>query len=130
MTSRQSFDFNEVPVQNRGVLLNAKYHGQLRKDPRLSLFFAAMQKPELVTEGKLPGLNGFVPQRAPWFPTANNLTGFAFHQAALVLKQRLPADFTTALNNVLVPGRVTTIIDPRKYALMPTRGILQPSARF
>ena len=37
------FDANEVPTQNRGLLLNAKYHGALRRDPRLSLFFAATQ---------------------------------------------------------------------------------------
>jgi hypothetical protein len=105
------FDANEVPTSGRGLLLNAKYHGALRKDPRLSLFFAAMQKPDLVTEGKVPKLNGFLPQRAPWLPPANGLTGFAFHKAAIVLKQRLPTDFTKALD-VMIPGSITTIVDP------------------
>jgi hypothetical protein len=105
------FDNNEVPASDRGVLLNAKYHGALRKDPRLGLFYAAMQRPDMVTEGKLPKLDGFMPQRAPWLPVANNLTGFAFHKAAIVLKQRLPLDFTKALD-VMVPGSVTTIVDP------------------
>jgi hypothetical protein len=105
------FDANEVPAIDRGVLLNAKYHGKVRKDPRLGLFFAAMNKPDLITEGNLPKLDGFVPYRAPWLPTTNNLTGFAFHKSAAVLKQRLPTDFTTALN-VMVPGSVTTVTDP------------------
>ncbi|MCX6921863.1 MAG: hypothetical protein NT154_01395 [Verrucomicrobia bacterium] len=105
------FDANEVPNDTRGVLLNAAYHGQLRKDPRLGLFFAAMQKPELITKGELPQLDGFLPYRAPWLPTTNNLVGFAFHSASIVLKQRLPTDFSTALN-VMIPGSVTTIVDP------------------
>ena len=67
-TLESVFDANEVPATDRGILLNAKYHGQLRKDPRLGLFFAAMQKPDMITEGKLPSLNGFLPIRAPWLP--------------------------------------------------------------
>jgi hypothetical protein len=105
------FDANEVPADARGILLNAKYHGQLRKDPRLGLFFAAMQKPDMITKGLLPELDGFLPHRAPWLPSANNLVGFAFHKAAILLKQRLPTDFTEALN-VMIPGSVTTIVDP------------------
>ena len=105
------FDANEVPVNDRGILLSAKYHGQLRKDPRLGLFFAAMQKPDMVTEGRLPAMDGFMPHRAPWLPTTNNLVGFAFQKAAAILKQRLPTDFTAALN-VMIPGSVTTIVDP------------------
>ncbi len=44
-------------------------------------------------------------------PSTNGLTGFAFHKAAIVLKQRLPTDFTKALD-VMIPGSVTTIVDP------------------
>ncbi len=106
------FDANEVPPRGRAVLLNAKFHGRLRKDPRLGLFFAAIQKPEMVTEGKLPNLNGFVPVRAPWLPAANNLTGFALHKAGIVLKQRLPADWSKVLD-VMIPGSVTTLVDPQ-----------------
>jgi hypothetical protein len=105
------FDANEVPPTDRILLLNAKYHGALRKDPRLGLFFAAMQKPDMITAGVLPDLNGFKPLRAPWLPSANNLVGMAMHKAGAVLKQRLPTDFTQALN-VMVPGSVTTVTDP------------------
>lgn len=106
------FDQNEVPTQDRGILLNASYYGRLRSDPRLALFFAAARAPEIVEQGKLPAsLDGFVPIRAPWLPAANNLTGFAYQKAAIILKQRLPTDFTEALG-VMVPGSVTTIVDP------------------
>jgi hypothetical protein len=106
------FDQNEVPATDRGVLLNAKWHGQLRRDPRLSLFFAAQREPGIIEEGRLPArLDGFQPFRAAWLPATNNLVGFAFHKAGLVIKQRLPADFTKAIN-APIPGSVTTVVDP------------------
>jgi hypothetical protein len=104
-------DQNEVPGIDRGVLLNAQYYAQERQDPRLSLFYAALADREILTKGRLPELNGFLPYKAPYLPPANNVTGFAFHKAALVLKQRLPTDWTQALN-VMVPGSVTTVVDP------------------
>jgi hypothetical protein len=106
------FDQNEVPGTDRGVLLNAKYYAQERQDPRLSLFYAAVVDREILTKGRLPELNAFAPYKAPYLPAANNLVGFAFHKAALVLKQRLPADWTQTLG-VMVPGSVTTIVDPK-----------------
>jgi hypothetical protein len=106
------FDQNEVPTRERGILLSASYYGALRKDPRLGLFFAATREPGIVEQGKLPGtLDGFVPVRAPWLPTANNLTGFAYQKTAILLKQRLPTDFTEALG-AMVPGSVTPVVDP------------------
>jgi hypothetical protein len=104
-------DQNEVPETDRGVMLNAAYYAQERQDPRLSLFYAALADREIITKGRLPELNGFAPYKAPYLPAANNVTGFAFHRAALVLKQRLPTDWTQALN-VMIPGSVTTIVDP------------------
>jgi hypothetical protein len=106
------FDQNEVPTQDRGILLNANYYGRLRSDPRLALFFAAVREPGIIEQGKLPAsLDGFVPVRAPWLPSTNNLVGFAYQKAAILLKQRLPTDFTEALG-VMIPGSVTTIVDP------------------
>lgn len=106
------FDSAEVPPGHRAILLNAQYHGKLRKDPRLGLFFAGAREPEIVTEGRLPAkLNGFMPIRAPWLPATNNLVGFGLHKAAVVLKQRLPADWTKVLD-APIPGSVTTIVDP------------------
>ena len=104
-------DQNEVPDMDRGVLLNSAYCAQERQDPRLSLFYAALADREILTKGRLPELNGFAPYKASYLPPAGNVTGFAFHKAALVLKQRLPTDWTQALN-VMIPGSVTTIVDP------------------
>lgn len=108
-----AFDTNEVPPTDRGILLNAKLNSQLKRDARLSLFFAAAADQEIVTEGKLPdSVEGFVPFRAPWLPSTNNMVGFAFHKAGIILKQRLPTDFTTALQGVPIPGSVTIVTDP------------------
>ena len=104
-------DQNEVPGTDRAVLLNSQYYAQERQDPRLSLFYAALADREILTKGRLPELNGFMPHKAPYLAPANNLVGFAFHKAALVLKQRLPTDWTQALG-VMIPGSVTTVVDP------------------
>ena len=104
-------DQNEVPGIDRGVLLNSQYYAQERQDPRLSLFYAALADREILTKGRLPELNGFMPYKTPYLPPANNVVGFAFHKAALILKQRLPTDWTQALN-VMIPGSVTTVVDP------------------
>jgi hypothetical protein len=106
-----AFDTNEVPQQDRGTLLNSSYYRKLRQDPQLNMFFAAQQSPEIITKGRLPELVGFAPYNAPYMPSANNVTGFAFHKAAVVLKARLPQDFTQAVG-AMVPGSVTTITDP------------------
>jgi hypothetical protein len=120
------FDQNEVPRSSRGIRLNAEYYGQLRRDPRLGLFFAATREPGIIEQGKLPGtLDGFMPVRAPWLPATNNMTGFAFHKAAVLLKQRLPTDFTEALG-VMIPGTVTTVVDPRQRPVLSARPIRQP----
>ena len=53
-----------------------------------------------------------MPYRAPYLPATNNLVGFPFHKAAIVLKQRLPLDFSTALPGVPLPGSATPVTDP------------------
>lgn len=102
---------NEVPKSNRSVLLSSPYHGALRNDPTLNLFWAGSQDPELIKLGRIPQLAGFTPFEAPYLPSTNNLVGFAYHKAALVVKTRLPQDFVQALG-VMVPGSVTTVTDP------------------
>ena len=70
-----------------------------------------MRNPEIITKGILPELQGFMPMKAPWFPTSGNRVGFAFHKSAAILKTRLPQDFTSAVNAV-TPGSVTTVTAP------------------
>lgn len=108
---RAALTTNEVPPGDRFALLNASYYAKLGQDPTLNSFFAAYQSPEIVTEGRLPKVQGFQPLEAPYFPTANYGVGFVGHKASLCLKTRLPQDFTQASPSGL-PGSVTTITDP------------------
>ncbi len=108
---KAAFDVNEVPTQERFALLNAAYHQRLAQDPTFNTFFAAMRKPEVVTDGILPKLQGFNPLEAPWFPATSNRVGFAGHKASLILKSRLPQDFSSAVG-AMVPGSVTTVTTP------------------
>ncbi len=102
---------NEVPQQDRFVLLNASYHSKLAQEPAVNNFWAATRQPEVITKGNLPELQGFQPVKAPWFPSSNNRVGFAGHKASLILKSRLPQDFTSAVG-AMAPGSVTTVTAP------------------
>jgi hypothetical protein len=106
-----AFDNNRVPYEMRSVMLNAAYYAKLTQDPTVNNFFAATRSPDIISKGLLPELNGFVPQKAPFFPTSSNRAGFAYHPAAIALKSRLPQDFTKAVS-AMVPGSVTTVTDP------------------
>lgn len=108
---KAAMDTNEVPGHERFALLNATYHHKLTQDPAYNTFFAAMHKPEVVTDGVLPRLQGFAPLEAPWFPSSANRVGFAGHRASLILKSRLPQDFTSAVG-ASAPGSVTTVTTP------------------
>lgn len=108
---KAAFDANEVPMQDRYALLNAAYHAKLASDSTFNTFFAATRKPEVITDGLLPKLQGFNPLEAPWFPADNNRVGFAGHKASLILKSRLPQDFSSAVG-AMAPGSVTTVTAP------------------
>lgn len=106
-----AFDNNKVPDENRFALLNSSYYQRLAQDPTFNTFFAAMANQEIISKGRLPELNNFMPQKAPWFPKDNNRIGFAGHEAAIALKARIPSDFTSAVS-AMVPGSITTVTDP------------------
>jgi hypothetical protein len=108
---KAAFDVNEVPMSERFALLNSSYYGKLAQDPTFNTFFAATRKPEIITDGALPKLQGFNPLNAPWFPTSSNRVGFAGHKASLILKSRLPNDLTGAVD-AMIPGSVTTVSAP------------------
>lgn len=108
---KAAFSTNEVPMQDRFALLNSSYHSKLAQEPAVNSFWAATRQPEVVTKGSLPELMGFSPIEAPWFPTSNNRVGFAGHKASLILKSRLPQDFTSAVG-AMTPGSVTTVTAP------------------
>jgi hypothetical protein len=94
-----AFDANEVPDEDRTLLLNAQYYGKAAQDPSITTFFAGQQSPEIVTKGVLPELAGFMPVKAPNFPGSNNRVGIALQKNGLLAKSRLPANL-----NTLMPG--------------------------
>jgi hypothetical protein len=105
---------NEVPINDRVVLLASDYFEQLATDPSLVTFFAGQVKPEIVTENQLPRLAGFEPIEAPNLnapAVTPNLVGMALHKAGVVAKTRLSNDYTQALPGSSY-GSVTTITDP------------------
>jgi hypothetical protein len=102
---------NMVPQDGRFALLNSSYWAKLSQDSNFNTFFAALKKPEIITDGALPKLQGFNPMEAGWFPTANNLVGFAGHRASAILKTRLPNDVVSAVD-AQAPGSVTTVSAP------------------
>ncbi len=115
---------NKVPEEDRGIWLTPAYYSKLRGDPRLSFMYAASAKDassnagEFLTEARLPKLSGYAPFKSPYMPVANNVVGWAYQKAAIILKSRLPQDFTQALG-VMIPGSVTTVTDPdTKISLM------------
>jgi hypothetical protein len=119
------FTSSKVPEDDRGILLNPGYYAKLRGDPRLEFYYAASAKSigapgDFLAEAKLPKLSGFAPYKAGYLPastpattpTTNYVTGFAFQKSAILLKSRLPTDYTTALGPTNVPGSITTVTDP------------------
>lgn len=112
-----AFDANEVPDEDRSVLLNASYYNKATTDPSVTTFFAGQQAPEIVTQGRLPNLAGFVPIKAPNFPGTNNRFGIFLQKNGLIAKSRLPNN----LNQVLPGagnGSITQIVHPETGVAM------------
>jgi hypothetical protein len=106
-----AFDSNEVPDEDRSLLLNAPYYNKATTDPSITTFFAGQQAPEIVTQGVLPSLAGFVPIKAPNFPGSNNRVGIALQRNGLIAKSRLPNNLNTA-NPDGGNGFISQIIHP------------------
>ena len=112
-----AFDSNEVPDEDRSLLLNSQYYNKATTDPSITTFFAGQQAPEIITQGRLPNLAGFVPIKAPNFPGTNNRQGLALQKNGLLAKSRLPNN----LNQVLPGagnGSVTQIVHPETGVAM------------
>lgn len=106
------FTQNQVPKDDRGILLNPLYYAKLRNDARLEFYFAAAKEDPTLLNQQLPKqLSGFKPYEAPYLPGTNNLAFFPYQKSAIMLKSRLPTDFTQALG-VMIPGSMTTVTDP------------------
>lgn len=107
---KAAFSTNEVPTSDRFALLNSTYYGKLSQDPIFNMF-AAMKSPEMLTEGRLPRVQGFASIEAPWFPAASYGVGFAGHKASLVMKARLPQQLGQSFA-ASAPGNISTVTDP------------------
>ena len=108
------FNPNEVPINDRFMLLTSDYFEQLSTDPSLVTFFSGQRAPEIVTENRLPRLAGFEPIEAPNLgapAVTPNLFGMALHKAGVIAKTRLSNDYTTALPGASY-GSVTTVTEP------------------
>ena len=119
------FTSAKVPEDDRFLLLNPTFFSLLRADTRLWFMYAASAKDagsnagEFLMEAKLPKLSGFAPYKAGYMPTSTpsttptttNVVGFAGQKAGIILKSRLPQDFSAALNGVMIPGSITTVTD-------------------
>lgn len=106
-----AFDANEVPDENRSILLNVPYYNKATNDPSLVTFFAGQQNPEIVTQGQLPNLSGFTPIKAPNFPGSNSRFGIALQKNGLIAKSRMPANLNS-INPGAGNGSVTQIVHP------------------
>lgn len=106
-----AFDWNEVPEDERTLILNPSYYSKGTTDPSLVNFFAGQQNPEIITRGVLPQLNDFALIKAGNFPQTNNRVGMALQKNGVVALTRLPGDYATILpgaNN----GSVTQVTEP------------------
>ncbi len=126
-----AFTSIKAPEEDRVILLNPAFFALLRQDPRLWFMYAASAKNsadagDFLSKPVLPEISGFTPYKAGYMPTStpstnpttSNVVGFAFQKAGLIVKSRLPQDFTAALN-APVPGSITTVVDPdTKMSLM------------
>jgi len=119
-----AFSSMKVPRADRAIMLNPTFYAKLRSDPRFYFLYMGAAKTigqpgDFLGEALLPRISGFAPYEAPYLPTGNpvaaptttNVAGFAFHKAGVILKSRLPVDFTQSVN-AMVPGSVTTVTDP------------------
>jgi hypothetical protein len=79
--------------ENRTLLLNPSYYGQLAKDSAI-VTLAAMRREEIITGGVLPDVDGFFVIKAGNLPTTGNLAGFAFSKSAMCIVTRTDADYT------------------------------------
>lgn len=106
-----AFDANEVPDEDRTMLLNAPYYNKACNDPSLVTFFAGQQSPEIVTGNRLPNLAGFAPIKAPNFPGTNNRFGMFLQKNGLLAKSRLPNNLNQ-INPGAGNGSVGQIVHP------------------
>lgn len=101
----------KAPPLNRTLLLTPTYHGKLFSDPAI-VSLASYNRPEVITQGKLPPVHGFEPFEAVSLPSAEYLRGFGFTPDAMCMAARLPMEYASALPGVSGGGVVSVIVEP------------------
>ena len=106
-------ELNKIGVSplNRFALLNPDFFEKLGQDAAL-VQLAAFQKPEYITDYRLPPVAGFTPYEATTLPAANALAGFVGTSESLALATRVPNDYTKAIPGASGGGVVSTVTNP------------------
>lgn len=104
-----ALDERGVPdgADNRTLLLCAAYYGQLAKDNAI-VTLAAMSRPEILTAGVLPDVEGFYVIKAVNLPSTGNLKGFGFSKSALTLVTRTDGDYLNVFPNAGGTSQIVT----------------------
>jgi hypothetical protein len=100
-----------VPPMGRFLLLNPDYFEKLQSDSTI-VNLAAYQRPEIITDYKLPPVAGFNVIEAVNLPITGNLTGFGGTPDSLVVATRVPNDYTLALPGTSGAGNVSVVRNP------------------
>lgn len=107
------FDPNEMPEENRCIVLNTPYYNQLTNDPSINEFYAALRDEEIITKASLPMLAGFMPIKAPDLPANGvNLIGMALHRAGVALSARPPQNLNDFFSQGAGDGNYILVTDP------------------
>lgn len=92
------FNPDGVPMTDRFALLNSDYHDALEQDPTITnLAVQQSRREEIITEARMPKIKNFQPIEAPNLPTTANMAAFFGHKSSLVVKSRVPNDYTSVL---------------------------------
>lgn len=110
-TMARKLSERKVGPTGRFLLLNPEFFEKLGQDSTI-VQLAAYQRPELITEYRLPRVAGFNPHEAVSLPTAEDLVGFAGTSESLALATRVPNDYAKALPGANGGGVVTQVLNP------------------
>lgn len=106
----KALNSRKVSPLNRTLLLNPDYFEKLAQDTTI-VQLAAYQRPEAITEYRLPRIAGFDPFEAISLPTGGNLAGAGFAPDAIVVATRPPNDYSQAIAGANY-GIVQTVTNP------------------
>lgn len=101
-----------IPRFGNYLLLNSDYFSQLNNDQIISLLGVYQaNRAGIIESGVIPNLNGFEVIECPSLPTTGNMAGFAGTKSSLLLANRVPDDYASALPGSNF-GSVSIITDP------------------